>query len=135
MNCKPNDLAFIVGGGEYAGRIVEVITLASPTDFKLPDGQIHVGSSSGKSWVVKSCGLPFSAPIAIGKRIMQRKRAAQFAVINDAYLRPIRPAEETGECFKTANENDLSVIERFAAPINDGYACAVEIYGRIDAVK
>ena len=44
MNCKPGDIAVVIGASRFAGRLVEVLYAAPQNDFYLPDGCCHSGS-------------------------------------------------------------------------------------------
>ncbi len=88
MNCKPGDLAVIIGSGEKNpnsdGRFCEVL-YASPIGcaHTLPNGVVTSGSNAA-SWVIK-----LSNPIMVlwNDGVV---RAADYASCPDARLRPIR---------------------------------------------
>ena len=84
MNCKPGDIAIVVGGNPYAGRLVEVL-YAAPVgqEFQLPDGVTAAPTLPGR-WVIKSLGSPFPAPMRSGCT-----RAARYGVGSDSFLRPL----------------------------------------------
>lgn len=96
MNCKPGDLAVIVGFNpmvpEISGRIVEVLAAApAGHDFRLPDGTTNVAAGPG-FWIVKFQN-PVSVPMDSG-----RSRMALFGSCPDSRLRPLRDdpgADET----------------------------------------
>jgi hypothetical protein len=95
MNCKPGDLAIIVGTSDYAGKLVEVLYAAPRDRFALPDGYPHQPCADGQ-WVVKILGSPVRAPTAWGKF-----RLTHYAAGRDEKLRPIRPDEETSATRET----------------------------------
>lgn len=88
MNCKPGDLALIVGGSRFAGGLVEVLHAAPSVMFFLPDGYVHEGCSLN-FWVIRSMGSPFDAPTSPGKT-----RKTMYAVGNDLFLRPLKGLEK-----------------------------------------
>lgn len=88
MNCKPGDIAIVIGGGIYAGRLFDVLYAAPATEFKLPDGKTHEGCPPGY-WVLKSLGSPVPAPLAWGG-----SRDTMYGCGPDAGLRPIRGLKE-----------------------------------------
>jgi hypothetical protein len=97
MNCKPGDLAIVVrherGGSaikDCHGMILEVLYLAPPEPFNLPDGQRST-RGSGTEWVVKAA-RPIPVRMPDGST-----RMAQYGKAFDAFLRPIRPGDITDE--------------------------------------
>lgn len=82
MNCKPGDLAYIVGSSKFAGRIVEVVSHA-PQDvpFALPDG--YMQSPTNYEWVIRFVGAPIEAPVTLGTRV------TRYGAAPDRLLRPI----------------------------------------------
>lgn len=86
MNCKPGDLAVIVGNSKLAGRLVEVLFAAPAHVFRLPDGHIHDGCAPN-CWCIRSLGSPFEAPKSDGITFLRR---AMFGVGGDNMLRPLR---------------------------------------------
>ena len=60
MNCKPGDIAIVVGNSVYAGRLVEIIA-APPTNskFYLPNGVWHDIPTHPDDWIIKSLGSAF----------------------------------------------------------------------------
>lgn len=86
MNCKPGDLAVIVRDEKnlgLLGRICRVLHAASTSEFRLPDGYLHVPCSAGR-WAI-DFNEPINVPLRNGN-----SRWTRFAVANDAALRPIR---------------------------------------------
>jgi hypothetical protein len=93
MNCKPGDLAFIVGDHpthpeSLDGAIVEVLYASPIGSFYLPDGQLSRGSAN--SWVIK-----FQNPRTV--RLTRSTRTALYAGCPDSHLRPIRGGTVTDE--------------------------------------
>lgn len=68
------------------GRLVDVISHASPARFLDPDGRLHVGGVG--CWLVRSAGGAFSVRYEDG-----RAGAHRYACIHDSCLRPIRDDE------------------------------------------
>lgn len=99
MNCRPGDLAVIVGGSKYAGHLVDVLFLAPRADFFLPDGYPHEGCERG-DWVIKLKGSPVSVPLPSTGGV----RMALYGACADRKLRPIRglPEPEHVETEATA---------------------------------
>ena len=62
MNCRPGDLAVILGKGVFAGRLVEVLYAAPQVEFQLPDGYSHMGNKT------VGCFTP------LGRRLMLQLR-------------------------------------------------------------
>lgn len=85
MNCKPGDLAVVLGTSVFAGRLVEVLYAAPQVEFQLPDGYMHDGCGPN-CWVLRSLGSTFSAPTE-EKGFM---RVAMYVAGPDARLRPLR---------------------------------------------
>lgn len=98
MNCKPGDLAFIVGKSPFAGRLVEVLYAAPPFDFELPDGHANCGCPPN-CWVLRILGSPFEIQVE-----NTHTRLAMYGAGSDTYLRPLR-----GDAEKTDAENDLEI--------------------------
>lgn len=92
MNCKPGDLAVIVGFSpahpHLTGRIVEVIELAPVgCDFKLPDGKSHRPCPVGE-WVIRFQN-------AVDLSVVRGRANALYAACHDSKLRPLRdPGED-----------------------------------------
>lgn len=93
MNCKPNELAFIVRGmrPEFLGKIVTTHYLAPKgVFFNLPDGWGHGAINvTTPEWV---CEFPsdIAAPLVGGGS----PRLTRFACVPDKCLKPIRGDEE-----------------------------------------
>ena len=81
MNCKPGDLAIIVGVASKCGAIVNVVKGAPLSRFELPDGRPHVACLPG-DWVIK-----FQR--AVPCPTMRGMILSEWAVIADSKLRPI----------------------------------------------
>ena len=67
MNCKPGDLAIVVRDNfdiGALGKLVEVLYLAPPDKFQLPNGQWNVGSEDryGQVWVIRILGEKLTPP-------------------------------------------------------------------------
>lgn len=67
MNCKPGDLAIVVRDNfniGALGKLVEVLYLAPPIKFQLPNGQWNVGAGDryGSIWVVRLIGSKLIPP-------------------------------------------------------------------------
>ncbi len=93
MNCKPGDIAVIIGVSKFAGMIVEVLYFAPIGSFALPDGYPACNESEHDCWVVKSLGSQFNANLNIGDRVTgQRKTMYGFGA--DRKMRPIRGIED-----------------------------------------
>lgn len=84
MNCKPGDVAVVIGDSKYAGKLFEVL-YSAPTDksFKLPDGVWHDACEAGV-WVLKVVGEAVDAPFGGGFR------KARYGCGGDAKLQPLR---------------------------------------------
>lgn len=93
MNCKPGDVAIVVAAPPYSGLIVDVLYLAPPVDFVLPDGVHHIGCPAGMSWVLKF-QRPITAPIWEGNEISGYRQCV-YAVGGDAKLRPVSGIPDT----------------------------------------
>jgi hypothetical protein len=87
MNCKPGDLAYVLGSSKYAGRVVEVLSrVPQGVDFMMPDGYTHVASSN--DWLIRFVGAPVECPMGFrGKK--QWSRLGNYATAPDRKLRPI----------------------------------------------
>lgn len=88
MNCKPGDLAVIVGFNplipEITGRIVEVLSAAPAAgDFRLPDGRTNEAAGPG-FWIVK-----FQNPVR-ARLDSGGTRLALYGACPDRRLRPLR---------------------------------------------
>jgi hypothetical protein len=83
MNCKPGDLAIILGSSKFAGTIVEVLHLAPPNDFTLPNGQWHEGCPNGGNWVLR---LP--RPV-LAERMFGKPRWTLYGCGPDSRMRPV----------------------------------------------
>ncbi len=88
MNCKPGDLAILVGattseGRKNIGMIVEVLHLAPTTRFEMPDGTWCMGGD-GEAWAIKSAGKPFTI-LTVGGWT----RESHYGVADDCHLRPV----------------------------------------------
>lgn len=90
MNCKPGDLAYITRQ-PYLGHFVRVLRWSPPGKDMLPDGY-PANNMDGGGWMCEKANGKFLAPIVGGGR-----RATPFAVIQDCYLRLIRPGDVTDE--------------------------------------
>lgn len=90
MNCKPGDLAMIVGSSEYAGRIVDVLYAAPAYKFDLPDGYPHAGQPPGK-WVIR-----FAREVRV-PLVGWPHRMAKYGCADDSKLRPLLPARKSDE--------------------------------------
>lgn len=94
MNVKPGDLAFIIGGSRFAGRIVEVISRApSGVSFQLPDG--FAQCAQDYEWVIRFVGSPVDAPVGTGGKFTHSRKTL-YACCPDRKLRPINglPVDE-----------------------------------------
>lgn len=93
MNCKPNEMAFIVKSvlPEFLGKVVTTRYLAPKgVDFTLPDGWGHaVINGPSPDWV---CEFPsaVAAPLVGGGS----PRLTRFACVPDKCLKPLRGDEE-----------------------------------------
>lgn len=93
MNCKPNEMAFIVKSvlPEFLGKVVTTHYLAPKgVLFNLPDGWAHdVINHPSAHWV---CEFPsnIAAPLSGGGS----PRPTRFACVSDKCLKPIRGDEE-----------------------------------------
>jgi hypothetical protein len=87
MNCKPGDLAIVVGstleGGRYNGTLVHVLYAAPNHHFRLPDGQMNDPGKPG-DWVLKTLSGPIKVQIGL-----RGSRLAIYGTGNDAVLRPL----------------------------------------------
>jgi hypothetical protein len=84
MNCKPGDLAIVIGSSKYSGRLVEVLFLAPNATFVLPNGQYHRVPDDNESWVVNILGSPIEAQFGGGV-----KKPVMQGVAADKRLRPL----------------------------------------------
>lgn len=84
MNCKPGDLAIVVGSEKYSGRLVEVLCLAPDEEFTLPNGTPHVRPSESPAWVVNVLGSPIEVTYANGATV-----GVMQGVALDRKLRPL----------------------------------------------
>ena len=92
MNCKPNELAFIVRSArpELLGKVVTTHYLAPKgVLFDLPDGHGHVVNNSPFPHWVCEFSSTVAAPLAAGSQ-----RLTRFACVPDACLKPLRGDEE-----------------------------------------
>lgn len=108
MNCRPGDLAYIIGASEYAGMIVEVLHAApARREFRLPDGMIHEAIPFDLPfWVFRSAGTPFRCPMVVGGF-----RSSIYGAGPDSRLRPIRdPGEDATD----------EIILRIGKPTTEG---------------
>lgn len=98
LRCKPGDLAIVVTGTKYAGKLLEVLEAAPPHEFKLPDGQINDPCPPGY-WVVKILGAPI--PVVLRNGV---SRLAPYGTCGDHQIRPLRglPEDETLETERVA---------------------------------
>lgn len=87
MNCKQGDVAIVVGATNYSGLIVDVLYLAPPVEFQLPDGVWHMGVPEGTSWVLKF-QRPITAPIWHGN-VITGYRQCIYGCGSDRRLRPV----------------------------------------------
>ncbi len=94
LNCKVGDLAIVIGDSKYAGRLVEILSIAPSTMFNLPDGYHHLGCPPG-FWVIKILGTPAEALLVTGQT-----RTTIYGAGNDAKLRPL-PGEVVDEEIET----------------------------------
>lgn len=82
MNCKPGDLAYIVGASRHAGKVVQVVELAPiGVNFRLPDG--HMQGAQDYEWV---CYFPTPQEIGLSDGTT---RMTHYATVPDRVLRPI----------------------------------------------
>ena len=90
MNCKPGDLAIVIGGSRWSGWLVEVLYAAPQGTFNLPDGYPCHCTPCWKpgDWVIRSLCSQFVAPLESG-----HIRKTWYGVGSDSKLRPL-PAEK-----------------------------------------
>lgn len=94
MNCKPGDLAVIVGTSTiYQGMLVDVLYSAPLQEFILPDGRKHMPAKDEKDWLVQF-QRPITAPTGKGG-IKTGEVITLYGVVHDDHLRPIR--DQPGE--------------------------------------
>lgn len=98
LRCKPGDLAIVVWGTKYAGKLLEVLQAAPPHEFRLPDGQLNDPCPSGY-WVVKILGAPIPVKLRNGNM-----RLAPYGTCGDHQIRPLRglPEDEMLDAERTA---------------------------------
>ncbi len=94
MNCRKGDLAYIVGHGYY-GHFVTVLRWMPDGSQSLPDGYPCVGGG----WLVEKASGFFDAPLERGGR-----RRTKHGVLEDKWLRPIRPGEGDDETLTWAGK-------------------------------
>jgi hypothetical protein len=97
MNCKPGDLAIVIGTSRWAGRLVEVLYAAPSENFELPDGHWHRGREPGY-WVVHSLGSPVETPVDHGATF----RMTMYFCADDSKLRPLPGESEVNEEHESA---------------------------------
>jgi hypothetical protein len=98
MNCKPGDLAKIVGGSRLNGRMVYVDS-AVLRDEILPSGYRASDGAVGH-WLCEFLGGPVDGPLDIpGCRLVHR-----WWPIDDRYLRPIRDNDGEDETLSWAGK-------------------------------
>lgn len=85
MNCKPGDLAIVIGSSRYSGRLVEVLDLAPNAWFRLPNGQLHCPPGDNESWVVNVLGSPIATRVGGDGAT----RLVNQGVAPDSKLRPL----------------------------------------------
>lgn len=106
MNCKPNEMAFIVKSAlpEFLGEIVTTRYLAPKgVVFNLPDGHAHAAiSKPSPHWV---CEFPsdITARLADGST-----RPTRFAPVPDKCLKPLR-GDELPEATQTSSPLDKPI--------------------------
>lgn len=96
MNCKPGDLAIIVGVASKCGFIVEVMRAAPLSRFKLPDGRPHVACFVS-DWIIK-----FQRPVQCPT--MRGMVLSEWAVVADSKLRPLNGLPVTDEVTEDLKE-------------------------------
>lgn len=106
MNCKPGDLAVIVGGSRYAGMLVHVIEAAPIGSFLLPDGHAATNDSTN-SWVVKSLSGKFWCPGQTGEFL----RYADYGFVVDSKLRPIRDQDGEDEMIRIVGKPNKEKVD------------------------
>lgn len=84
MNCKPGDIAIIIGSSIYAGRLVEVLYVAPTVSHDLPNGVPHSAGTDAGTWVLKSLGTPFPGTMGDG----------MYGCGKDVALRPLPKLSE-----------------------------------------
>lgn len=99
LNCKPGDLAVVVGSSDFSGLIVNVLHRAPQVPFNLPDGYPHIACPEGNFWVIE-----FKSPIPAFIKGSPIPRQAKFATGRDDKLRPIRPGEGDDETLTWAGK-------------------------------
>jgi hypothetical protein len=108
LRCRPGDLAIVIGANaahpELTGRVVDVIKLAPPYAFALPDGHMHAGTPPG-FWVVRF-HQPVAAPVEFLGRM--NERPTLFACAPDFALKPIR-GQRQPEATPTAADKPQTV--------------------------
>jgi hypothetical protein len=87
LRCWPGAIAYITHPREF-GRLLEVISLAPPHQFTLPNGALCLGSSNPEfpAWVVKAIGWKFRVRLESGAWAER-----EYAACDDRWLRPILP--------------------------------------------
>lgn len=98
LNCKPGDMAVIIGGSVFAGKIVTVLITAPQKEFKLPDGYPHVAANP-RSWVIEFHG---DTPAFCDG--LASPRITRYAVGLDSKLRPLRPRTGDDETLTWAGK-------------------------------
>lgn len=92
MNCKPGDLAIIIGDDPknpgLVGMIVEVLYPPPAGPFDLPNGTGHKAVNRPGCWVIR-----FTRPVPV--RWSPKKRVPnEYAVCPDSKLKPLPGAKE-----------------------------------------
>ena len=96
MNCKPGDLAIIIGDDpnnpDLVGMIVEVLYPPPAGPFNLPNGTGHKAVQLPNMWVIR-----FTRPVPV-RWSLKRRKPNLYAVCPDSKLRPL-PGEHEPEAL------------------------------------
>lgn len=98
LNCKPGDMAVVIGDGPFAGMIVEILYAAPMEEFNLPDGYPHEAGGPAE-WVIK---MPRPVPALIERSSIPRMTI--YGCGRDSRLRPIRDSDGEDETLAWAGK-------------------------------
>lgn len=103
MNCKPGDLAVIVGTvlvPQNNGKIVRVVRRAVPGEVVSFCGiKVHLRDDRTDSWWIESEGSDLGFLLANDHIVQCRERP-----LGDKYLRPIRDSDDEDEMLRIAGK-------------------------------
>lgn len=128
MNCKPGDLAVVIGSfsDDNLGMLVEVMHAAPKCKYLLPDGVLmHGENAKYQGWMVKTLCRPF---VRVGPDGFDRGLYAQFP---DYRLRPL-PRDKDSAKATGWTEIKAPTAPKHAAEHLESALAAIEQLGRGD---